>query len=35
MTQLPTIRVHIRPVYRELGILPPEVVAAISETATR
>jgi MFS family permease len=35
MTQLPTIRVHIRPVYRELGILPPEVVAAISETATQ
>ncbi len=35
MTQLPMIRVHIRPVYRELGILPPEVVAAISETATR
>ena len=35
MTQLPMIRVHIRPVYRELGILPPEVVAAISETATQ
>jgi MFS family permease len=30
-TQLPNIRLHIRPVYRELGILPPEVIAAISE----
>jgi MFS family permease len=34
-TQLPVLRKHIRPVYRELGILPPEVVAAISETASQ
>lgn len=30
-TRLPNIRLHIRPVYRELGILPPEVIAAMSE----
>ncbi len=30
-TQLPNIRLHIRPVYRKLGILPPEVIAVISE----
>jgi MFS family permease len=34
-TRLPMIRLHIRPVYRELGILPPEVAVAIAETATR
>ncbi|MGC1784372.1 MAG: MFS transporter [Acidobacteriaceae bacterium] len=30
-TQLPNIRIHIRPVYRQLGILPPEVVAVIAD----
>ena len=30
-TQLPNIRVHIRPVYRELGILPPEVIAVMAD----
>ena len=30
-TQLPNIRVHIRPIYRELGILPPEVIAAMAD----
>lgn len=32
MTQLPTVREHIRPVYRELGILPPDVQAAFAES---
>ncbi len=32
VTQLPTIRKHIRPVYRELGILPPDVQAAFAES---
>lgn len=31
MTQLPTIREHIRPIYRELGILPPEVPPAFAD----
>jgi MFS family permease len=31
MTQLPMIREHIRPVYRQLGILPPEPEAAFAE----
>jgi hypothetical protein len=30
-TQLPNIRLHIRPIYRELGILPPEVVAVLAD----
>jgi MFS family permease len=30
-TQLPNIRLHIRPIYRELGILPPEVVAVMAD----
>lgn len=30
-TQLPKIRVHIRPIYRQLGILPPEVIAAMAD----
>ncbi len=30
-TQLPNIRIHIRPVYRELGILPPEVIAVMAD----
>jgi MFS family permease len=30
-TQLPNIRIHIRPIYRELGILPPEVIAVIAD----
>ncbi len=30
-TQLPKIRVHIRPIYRDLGILPAEVVAVIAD----
>ena len=30
-TQLPNIRLHIRPIYRELGILPPEVMAVIAD----
>ncbi len=29
-TQLPNIRRHIRPVYRELGILPPEVISVMA-----
>jgi MFS family permease len=29
-TQLPNIRVHIRPIYRDLGILPAEVMADAS-----
>jgi MFS family permease len=29
-TQLPNIRRHIRPVYRELGILPPEVISVLA-----
>jgi MFS family permease len=28
-SRLPMVRKDIRPIYRELGILPPEVVAAI------
>jgi MFS family permease len=28
-TQLPNIRLHIRPIYRELGILPPEVISVM------
>ncbi len=30
-TQLPNIRLHIRPIYRELGILPPEVMAVMAD----
>jgi MFS family permease len=30
-TQLPKIRVHIRPIYRDLGILPAEVVAVMAD----
>ena len=30
-TRLPNIRLHIRPVYRELGILPPEVISVIAD----
>jgi len=30
-SQLPMIRRHIRPVYRELGILPPEVIAVMAD----
>ncbi len=30
-TQLPNIRLHIRPVYRELGILPPEVISVMAD----
>lgn len=29
--QLPAMRMHIRPIYRELGILPPEVMAVIAD----
>ncbi|MEO6828701.1 MAG: MFS transporter, partial [Acidobacteriaceae bacterium] len=28
-TQLPNIRTHIHPIYRELGILPPEVITGM------
>ncbi len=31
--QLPNIRLHIRPIYRELGILPTEVAAALANGA--
>jgi MFS family permease len=31
MTQLPNIRLHIRPIYRELGILPPEVISVMAD----
>ncbi len=30
-TRLPNIRLHIRPIYRELGILPPEVISAMAD----
>ncbi len=30
-TQLPNIRLHIRPIYRDMGILPPELVAAMDD----
>lgn len=30
-TQLPNIRIHIHPIYRELGILPPEAIAVMSD----
>ncbi|MGH9616728.1 MAG: MFS transporter [Acidobacteriaceae bacterium] len=30
-TRLPNIRLHIRPIYRQMGILPPEVAAAIGD----
>ena len=30
-TQLPNIRLHIRPIYRDMGILPPELVAAMED----
>ncbi len=31
MTQLPNIREHIRPIYRELGILPPEAATVFAD----
>ncbi len=30
-TRLPNIRLHIRPIYRDMGILPPELVAAMED----
>jgi MFS family permease len=33
-TQLPNIRLHIRPIYRELGILPPEVMSVMANGGT-
>ncbi len=30
-TRLPNIRHHIRPIYRELGILPPEILAVMAD----
>lgn len=33
-TQLPNIRLHIRPVYRELGILPQEVATILADGST-
>ncbi len=30
-TQLPNIRIHIRPIYRNLGILPAEVITAMAD----
>ncbi len=33
-TQLPNIRLHIRPIYRELGILPPEVIAVMADAGS-
>jgi MFS family permease len=29
--QLPNIRIHIRPIYRDLGILPAEVITAMAD----
>ncbi|MEO6965858.1 MAG: MFS transporter [Acidobacteriaceae bacterium] len=30
-TRLPNIRLHVRPIYRDMGILPPEVITAIAD----
>lgn len=31
-SQIPKVREHIRPIYRELGILPPEIAAVLDDT---